>query len=78
MKTKMTALRPHFYAGRTLKAGEIYDAFDEHVFLLETVKASRRYVEEAADRAAEESATGLVSPKTKRQYHRRDLTAESD
>lgn len=61
---KLTALKPHYY-GRQLEVGDEYEADDKHATYLVLLGQAR------STQAIKEEQ------KTKRQYQRRDMEAES-
>lgn len=75
---RLMALMPFVYASRPLRAGDVFEASEKDATLLKVVKRavdapSRLF--RTRDVEAEPDAT-VVQPRVKRQYRRRDLSAE--
>ena len=66
--TQLIAQKPVFYAGRTHRAGEKFEAPEAHASLLLKTRQVRRFIEEADEMPKVE--------KVRRQYRRRDMRAE--
>jgi hypothetical protein len=64
---RLEVLKPHRYAGRSMVAGETYEAKDKDAALLKLLR-------KAKDAPAEEPVSSM--PKRERTYKRRDMVAE--
>lgn len=67
--TQLIAQSPVFYAGRTRRKGEVFEASEAHAALLLKTRQVRA-VQEAMDPPA-------TVAKPRRQYRRRDMRAEA-
>lgn len=64
--TKLIAEKPVFYAGRTRRKGEVFEATAAHAKLLLRTRQVK----------AHDEPEPVVAAKTARQYRRRDMRAE--
>jgi hypothetical protein len=67
MKRQMIATQEFSYGGKSLKAGDAFEAQDKDAFLLQGLGKAR----------IEGDSEKNTAEKTKRRYRRRDMTAES-
>lgn len=71
--TKLIAISPVFYAGRTRRAGEAFEASPAHAALL--LRAGKVEAAVSAQDAAPEPVEAAV--RARRPYRRRDMRAEA-
>ena len=72
----MKALQPHIWQQRTVKRGEEYPATENEAVLVEALGWSKRLPDRIDIINLDSGLGGETLPRPKRQYRRRDMTAE--